>query len=135
MSSLLSRALVVLVAAGLSFSSAGLAAAEHGSGGGGPEVRRQGHCSGSAVWKLKAKPDDGRLKIEAEVDSNRNGRVWSWRILHDGYVSYRGTRTTRAPSGSFTVERRVVDMSGPDSIGFRATSHASGQTCRGHVVF
>jgi hypothetical protein len=133
MSSLVSRAAVVVATAGLSWSSAGLAAAEHG--GGGPEVSRQGHCSGSAVWKLKAKPDDGRLKIEAEVDANRNGRVWSWRILHDGYVSYRGTRITRAPSGSFTVERRVVDMSGPDSIGFRATSHASGQTCRGRVVF
>jgi hypothetical protein len=127
-------AALVLATAGLSLSSAGLAAADHG-GGGGPEVERQGQCSGSAHWKLKAKPDDGRLKIEAEVDSNRNGQVWSWRILHDGYVSYPGTRTTRAPSGSFSVERRVVNMSGPDSIGFRAKSHASGQICRGHLSY
>jgi hypothetical protein len=135
MPSLLSRAVAaVLVTAGLSLSSAGLAAADRG-GGGGPEVERQGTCSGSAHWKLKAKPDDGRLKIEAEVDANRVGQVWSWRILHDGFVSFRGTRTTQAPSGSFSVERRVVNMSGPDSIGFRARNHASGQTCRGHLSY
>jgi hypothetical protein len=133
MSSSLSRAAAVLVAAALSVSSAGLAAADHG--GGGSEVRRHGPCSGPAHWKLKAKPDDGRLKIEAEVDANRSGQVWTWRILHDGYVSYRGTRTTRAPSGSFTVGRRVVDMIGSDAIGFRARNVASGQTCRGHLAY
>jgi hypothetical protein len=126
-------AAVVVATAALSTSSAGLAAAEHGGGAG--VVERQGSCSGSASWKLKAKPDDGRLKIEAEVDANRSGQVWSWRILHDGYVSFRGTRTTQGPSGSFSVERRVVDMSGQDSIGFRARNHASGQTCRGQLSY
>ena len=94
-----------------------------------------GTCSGSAHWKLKVKPDDGRLEVEGEVDANRNGQVWSWRILHDGYVSYRGTRTTRAPSGSFSVHRRVVDMAGTDLIGFRASNSATGQTCRGHLSY
>jgi hypothetical protein len=88
-----------------------------------------------AHWKLKAKPDDGRIDVEAEVDANRGGQVWTWRILHDGYVSYRGVRTTRPPSGSFTVTRRVVDMAGTDSIGFRAKNRASGQTCRGHLSY
>ena len=34
------------------------AAASHGGGG---DVRTSGGCSGSAHWKLKAKPDDGRI--------------------------------------------------------------------------
>jgi hypothetical protein len=135
MPSPLSRAAAVLLTAGLSVSSTGLAAADHGTRGGGSEVRRHGSCSGPAHWKLKAKPDDGRLQIELEVDANRIGMVWSWRILHDGYVSFHGTRTTQAPSGSFKVERRVVDMAGADTIGFRAKSHATGQTCRGHLVY
>jgi hypothetical protein len=136
MSSLLSRAAAAVMAIGISVSSAGLAAADHGTGGGGgSEVRRQGPCSGSAHWKLKVKPDDGRLAVEGEVDANRNGQVWSWRILHDGYASYQGTRTTRVPSGSFRVQRRVVDMSGTDVIGFRASNSATGQTCRGHLSY
>lgn len=134
MSSPSSRVAAVLLAAGLSVSSAGLAAADHGTGGG-SDVRREGPCSGSAHWKLKAKPDDGRIEVEGEVDANHAGQVWTWRILHDGFVSYRGTRTTQAPSGSFTVKRRVVDMAGADSIGFRAKNRASGQTCRGHLSY
>jgi hypothetical protein len=135
MSSLLSRAASVVMAVGISVSSAGLAAADHGTGGGGSEVRREGACSGSAHWKLKVKPGDGRLDVEGEVDANRNGQVWSWRILHDGHVSYQGTRTTRAPSGSFSVQRKAVDMFGTDVIGFRAKNLATGQRCRGHVSY
>ncbi|HSS68716.1 MAG TPA: hypothetical protein VLK34_09205 [Nocardioidaceae bacterium] len=130
---LLSRAAAVAMAAAITIGSAGLAAADHG--GGGSDVRREGSCSGSAHWKLKVKPDDGRLAVEVEIDSNRRGQVWSWRILHDGFTSYRGNRTTRAPSGSFSVERRVVDMSGSDLIGLRAKNSATGQTCRGHLAY
>jgi hypothetical protein len=53
------------------------AAAQAGS----DETIKRGGCSGSAVWKLKAKPDDGRLEVEGEVDSNRAGQMWRWRIL------------------------------------------------------
>jgi hypothetical protein len=137
MTSALSRVAAAVLALGISSSSAGLAAADHGTGGArGSEVRRHGPCSGTAHWKLKVKPDDGRLEVEGEVDANRNGQVWTWRILHDGHVSYRGTRTTQAPSGSFTVRRLVVDMAGAaDTIGFRAKNNATGQTCRGHLLY
>ena len=39
------------------------------------EKIRQGGCSGSADWKLKVKTDDGRLEVEAEVDSNVSGQT------------------------------------------------------------
>ena len=87
------------------------------------EVIRQGGCSGSATWKLKAKPDDGRLEVEGEVDANRNGQTWRWKIL-----------TTHAPSGSFSVERRIANPKGSDRIGFRASNPATGQTCRGSLT-
>lgn len=104
-------------------------------GGGGNDVRTHGSCAGPAVWKLKVKPDSGRIEFEGEVDSNHNGQTWHWRILHNGNVSARGTSTTHAPSGSFSVGRRVVNAAGTDTIGWRARDAASGQVCRGSLRF
>lgn len=99
------------------------------------DVIRRGPCSGSADWKLKASPENGRIEVEGEVDSNVNGQTWRWRILHNGAISARGTATTTAPSGSFEVRRLVVNAAGTDSIDWRARHVASGQTCRGHLQF
>jgi hypothetical protein len=97
------------------------------------EVIRRGSCSGSTDWKLKAKEEDGRIEVEAEIDSNRNGQTWSWKLVHNGDVTARGTKATRAPSGSFEVRRLMVDLAGDDRIKIRA-SHG-GETCRGSVVY
>ncbi len=99
------------------------------------EVIRNGNCSGSADWKLKTKTDDGGLEVEGEVDSNTSGQQWTWRIMHNGNTAARGTATTRGRSGSFSVERRIANSPGTDSIGFRAHNAGSGQTCRGHLNF
>ena len=69
------------------------------------DIIRTGTCSGSADWKLKAGPDDGRLEVEFEVDSNRVGQTWRVKIRDNGVLRYNALRTTRAPSGSFEVER------------------------------
>jgi hypothetical protein len=95
----------------------------------GDDVRRQGSCSGSADWKIKAKPDDGRIEVEAEIDSNRTGQEWRWVLRHNSGVTARGTSTTTAPSGSFEVHRRTVDADGTDSFTFRAVHNATGQVC------
>jgi hypothetical protein len=99
----------------------------------GGEVVRSGDCSGSATWKLKAKPDNGRLEVEGEVDANRSGKTWRWKILRNGNVVEHGTATTHAPSGSFSVQRRIGNPAGPDRIGWRAKNPATGQTCRGSL--
>jgi hypothetical protein len=95
------------------------------------EKIRTGACSGTADWKLKVKPDDGRLELEAEVDSNVNGQEWTWRIRHNGSLSARGTSTTVGPSGSFDVERRMANLAGTDTFRFRAV-HGS-QVCLGRI--
>jgi len=104
------------------------AAASHG---GGNDVRTSGHCSGSAHWKLKAKPDDGRIEVEGEIDSNRSGQVWHWRIKHNGSTSAHGTKRTAGRSGSFSVERRMANLAGKDHFVLRAT-HGK-QVCRGTI--
>jgi hypothetical protein len=102
---------------------------------GGREVLRRGSCSGATDWKIKAKDEDGRIEVEAEVDSNRNGQTWRWKLRHDGSVTARGTRTTSAPGGSFEVRRVVVDLAGADHLQLRARNVASGETCRGAVTY
>ena len=99
------------------------------------DVVRRGSCTGATDWKVKAGDEDGRIEVEAEVDSNRRNQTWRWRIVHNGSVSARGTATTRPPSGSFEVRRVVVDLAGTDVIRFRARNPRSGELCRGTVHF
>jgi hypothetical protein len=99
------------------------------------DVIRRGGCSGSSDWKLKASPENGRIEVEGEVDSNRTGQTWKWRMLHNGQVSARGSATTTGPSGSFDVRRVMVNLAGTDQIGWRATNPATGEVCRGNLSF
>jgi hypothetical protein len=103
--------------------------------GGGDDVVRRGSCTGSTAWKVKVKPDDGRLEVEAEVDSNRVGQTWQWRLVHDGSTSASGTRKTAAPSGSFEVRRLMVNRPGTDTITLRASNARTGERCVGTVRF
>ena len=86
-----------------------------------------------ADWKLKVKTDDGRLEAEGEIDSNAAGQRWRWTLRHNGSVSDRGVATTTARSGSFEVERKIVNLAGTDRVVFRAVR--AGQTCRGVVNY
>ena len=106
------------------------ATASHADRGG---VRAHGGCDGPAVWKLKAKHDNGRIQVEAEVDSNHAGQVWHWTIKHDGNIAAKGSKTTHGRSGSFTVARRLSNKAGKDHITFRAVRRATGAVCSGKV--
>ena len=97
--------------------------------------RRQvaGTCTGRSTAKLKVKPDDGRLEAEFEVDQNRNGVTWRVTLRRNGTVAARTGATTRAPSGSFSVERRLANGAGSDTISARATS-PPGEVCTASVT-
>jgi hypothetical protein len=99
------------------------------------DVIRRGGCSGRSDWKLKASPENNRIEVEGEVDSNVNGQTWRWRMLHNGEVSARGTGTTRGDSGSFEVRRLMVDLKGTDRIGWRAKNPQTGEVCRGSLGY
>lgn len=100
-----------------------------GNGGGGSRgTRVAGTCTDGSTAKLKAKPDDGRLEVELEVDQNRNGVTWAVRVRRDGVLVIRRNATTHAPSGSFSVEKKIANPAGRDTISARATS-PSGEVC------
>ena len=113
----------------------GLLLAASPASAGGEDVVRRGSCSGSTTWKIKAGPEDGRIEVESEVDSNKNGQAWRWRLKHNGTLSAKGTRTTAAPSGSFEVRRVVVNLEGPDRLVFRAVNPKTDEVCRGVLTF
>ena len=95
------------------------------------DVIQTGSCSGSGDWKLKLSPDNGKIEVEFEVDTNRNGQTWHVKIKRDGNVLASGSRVTQAPSGSFEFRTRVSNTAGADTIVARARNRASGQVCRG----
>jgi hypothetical protein len=101
-------------------------------GGSAKGTRVTGKCTDGSTAKLKVKPDNGRLKTEFEVDQNRNGVTWKVTIRRNGGVAVKTRATTKAPSGSFSVERRLTNGSGTDAISARATS-PSGEVCTAAV--
>lgn len=101
----------------------------------GPDYRASGTCTQGAAWKIKAKADNSRVEVEFEVDSNRNGQVWTWSLRDNSVVVGTGSATTVAPSGSFSVNRRVANRAGSDTFAAFARNAATGQTCSMRVVF
>ncbi|MFB9313488.1 hypothetical protein [Nocardioides plantarum] len=119
------------IVAGLVTTGAGTAPA-HASGGDSVRVTKSGTCS-HARWTIKAKEDDGRIEVEAEIDSNRSGQTWRWVLNHNGSRSATGTARTAGRSGSFSIERRLPDAKGSDAFTFKAT-HGS-QVCTARVRY
>ena len=97
------------------------------------DKRVTGQCTGKSTAKLKVKPDDGRLEAEFEVDQNRNGVQWKVTLRRNGALAVSTHARTKAPSGSFSVERRITDGSGTDTIRARATS-PSGEVCTAAIT-
>lgn len=98
--------------------------------GGSGAIRATGTCTGHSTTKLKAKHDSGRIELEFEVDQNRNNRLWTVTISDNGSRVFTGTRRTVAPSGSFSITRRVADRVGTDRIVARAVNASTGEVCR-----
>jgi hypothetical protein len=117
------------LALGVLGSTAATAASASASGGGG--VRKSGACSATGTWKLKAKNDDGPLEVEAEVDVNKVGQHWTWRLTDNGIRVANAKAVTVAPSGSFSVNRHIASRPGTDVIAFHATNGAGANTCDG----
>jgi hypothetical protein len=98
------------------------------------DVIQRGSCSGRSDWKLKLSPENGRIEVEFEVDSNVNGQTWHVRILQNGSRIFSGNRVTQAPSGSFEVRKLANNTVGTDRFRARAVNAANGETCVGSAA-
>jgi hypothetical protein len=93
----------------------------------------RGNCTAATDYKFKVQPRGSVHEYEFEVDSNRNGQAWNVRITDNGVVVFRGTRTTTAPSGSFSVEGRTANRAGTDVFVARATNPTTGERCTARI--
>lgn len=97
------------------------------------ELRRTGPCSASSRWKLRLRAEDGRIRMELEVDTMRNGATWAVIVLHERRIVFRGKLRTAPPSGSFALRRDVDDWFGTDTVVARATGPGA-EACRVSVT-
>lgn len=91
------------------------------------DVISRSACSAGSTAKLKLSSEGGLIEIEVEVDQNRNGVPWTVLLSRDGVRVARAVRTTRAPSGSFTLRRVIGDPAGADVV--RAVATRRGERC------
>ncbi len=129
---MIGRIVRTLLASSLALTMAAAAVPAHA---GNADVIRRGSCSGRTDWKLKLSPEDGRIEVEFEVDSNRVGQTWRVRIEKNGHDIFRGTRVTRGPSGSFEVRLVTPNRAGNDVFRAHARNGASGEACLGRATF
>jgi hypothetical protein len=93
----------------------------------------RGDCSAASDFKLKVGREDGRLEVEFQVDQNRNHRLWKVSLSQNSTKVWHGSRYTRAPSGSFTVRKLLVNRAGADRIVAKAINVKTGEVCRGVI--
>ena len=94
------------------------------------DVRVSGKCTGSSSSKLKLGARDGGIEAEFEVDQNVSGQTWRVKFKRGGKIIRRAKATTKAPSGSFSLERRLPNRSGKDHVVGIAKNRATGERCR-----
>jgi hypothetical protein len=95
------------------------------------DVIRRGSCSAASDWKLKLSPENGRIEVEYEVDQNKVGDTWKVRLFHNGDRIFRGKRTTKGPSGSFTVRVVTDNAPGTDHVRAQARNLSTDERCGG----
>lgn len=125
------RVIGATVGLALCASAAVVAAAPTAQAQGSGDVRNSGACTSHGNWELKAAHDNGRIEIEFEVDVNRVGQTWHVRITDNRHLVVSKDATTKAPSGSFTVQTHPRNRKGVDVI--RAHATRGDVTCGGKV--
>ena len=94
------------------------------------DVRATGTCTGASSSKIKLGARDGGIEAELEVDENRNGSTWRVKLKDNSKLAFKGKATTHAPSGSFSIERRIDDLAGSDRVVGIAKNRQSGERCQ-----
>ncbi len=93
------------------------------------DVRVAGRCSGTSEASMRLRADDGEIRVELRVDTNRARAPWRVVLLHDRRLAFQGMLRTNASSRSLRLRRELPDWFGRDSVVARATG-PRGETCR-----
>ena len=99
------------------------------------DVTTTGACSNYGRYDLKLSPQNGRIEVEFEVDTNRRGQRYRVRLVHDGRRVHQRVYRTRGISGSFTVRDVRPNRRGADRIRASAVLLGGGNRCGGSARF
>ncbi|MDQ3874637.1 MAG: hypothetical protein M3322_03660 [Actinomycetota bacterium] len=92
------------------------------------EVRVRGACTGRSEAQLRLRTDDGRIRVEFELENGGPSTRWKIVVLHERRTAWRGSvRTGRRRS--LRLRRTVADWFGTETVAVRASSRG-GETCR-----
>lgn len=91
------------------------------------------HCDGPSDVRLRVSQTDGntdRFDVVGAVFSDDDD-VWSWKLRHNGDLSFWGDVRARDDiDRSFRVQRTMLDVSGTDTVFFRAENEQTGEVCK-----
>lgn len=99
-------------------------------------VTHRGGCEGLSRWllRLTERDDPDRIAVRYTVRTPRAGHRWRVTLRRNGRTFFRGIRTTRRPSGNFTVRRAIRESDGRELVRARARNLRSGNVCAGFAV-
>ena len=92
------------------------------------DVRVRGSCGTGAESQLRLRAQDGAIRVEFRVDSERSRQRWRVALVHERRVVWRGRVRTHS-DGSFRVRRSLPDFEGADEVSVRASGRG-GNTCQ-----
>jgi len=108
--------------------SAGPASADHG-GGSRTEARTRVTCSRGTAMSERLRAEDGRVRIDIELEHRRQRGTWTLVVLHERHIVARATLTSKTTVGVLQLRRTVADWFGSDTVVTRA-SGPGGEQCR-----
>lgn len=92
------------------------------------EARRTVRCSAGSEATLRLRSDDGRIRVELEIESERRRSTWTVILLHERRTVLRNVLRADG-GGTVRVRRSVPDWVGTDSFAARATGPRA-ESCR-----
>jgi hypothetical protein len=108
---------------------AGLSLPSVASADDGGEVRKAGSCTASSKMSVRLRADDGKIRVELEIEGRQRMAAWNVILLHERRIVFRGVVRTRNGRREVRLRRTFDDWFGRDSIVIRASGPRA-ETCR-----
>jgi hypothetical protein len=102
--------------------------ADHG-GGSRVEAQTRMTCSHGTRISERLRAEDGRIRIDIELEHRHQRGAWTLVVLHERRVIARATLRSNTTANVLQLRRTVADWFGSDTVVTRASGPA-GEQCR-----
>jgi len=95
----------------------------------GGDVRKAGSCTASSKMNVRLRADDGKIRVELEIEGRQHGAAWNVILLRERRIAFRGVIRARKGNREARLRRTLDDWFGRDSIVIRASGPRA-EICR-----